>query len=83
MLKIRLKLIGKKSQPYYLIALMNSNTKRNGKVINCLGFYNPLINQIDLKFCEIKKKIKIGVQVSLIVKKILLKFLLKKEIIEI
>lgn len=42
MLKIRFKRCGRKKQPFYRIVLMNNKTKRDGKVIEELGFYNPL-----------------------------------------
>lgn len=42
MLKIRFKRCGRKKQPFYRIVLMNNKTKRDGNVIEELGFYNPL-----------------------------------------
>lgn len=41
MLKIRFKRYGRKKQPFYRIVVMNTKTKRDGKVIEELGFYNP------------------------------------------
>ena len=41
MLKIRLKRLGAKKQPSYRIIVINSTTKREGKPIQELGFYNP------------------------------------------
>ena len=58
MLRIRLKLVGKKSQPYYLIVLMNSKTKRNGKVIQHLGTYNPLNGKNYINFSDTIKRVK-------------------------
>lgn len=42
MLKLRLKRCGRKKQPFYKIVLMNSASRRDGYVIEELGFFNPL-----------------------------------------
>ena len=41
MLKIRLKRTGRKSKPFYRIVLMENLSKRDGKAIVELGYYNP------------------------------------------
>lgn len=41
MLKIRLKRLGAKKAPVYRIIVINSTTKREGKPIQELGYYNP------------------------------------------
>lgn len=41
MLKIRLKRLGAKKTPAYRIIVINSTTKREGKPIQELGYYNP------------------------------------------
>ncbi len=41
MLKIRLKRIGRKGQPYYRIVVMENKSPRDGKSIKEIGFYNP------------------------------------------
>lgn len=41
MVKIRLSRIGKKHQPTYRIVVADSRQKRDGRVIETLGFYNP------------------------------------------
>lgn len=40
--KIRLKRIGKKKQPFYRIVVADSRTSRNGKSIDEIGTYNPM-----------------------------------------
>ena len=40
--RIRLARTGKKHQPSFRIVVANSRSKRNGKIIENLGFYNPL-----------------------------------------
>ena len=41
MLKIRLKRLGAKKAPTYRVIVINSTTKREGKPIQELGYYNP------------------------------------------
>jgi small subunit ribosomal protein S16 len=51
--KIRLKRIGKRKQPFYRIVVMDTRAKRDGKAIDDLGFYQPWLKtkkvQIDLE----------------------------------
>lgn len=51
MVKIRLFRTGKKHQPQYRIVAMDSRTKRQGRVLEILGFYQPLAKstQIQIK----------------------------------
>jgi small subunit ribosomal protein S16 len=42
MLKIRLKRTGRKNQPFYKIVLMENLSKRDGKSIAELGYYDPI-----------------------------------------
>jgi small subunit ribosomal protein S16 len=42
MLKIRLKRTGRKNQPFYKIVLMENLSKRDGKSIKELGYYDPI-----------------------------------------
>lgn len=46
---IRLAKIGRKNAPAYRIVVANTKSKRNGKVLDILGHYNPSTNPIDLK----------------------------------
>jgi len=41
MLKIRLKRIGRRGQPYYRIVVMENKSPRDGRSIEEIGFYNP------------------------------------------
>nr|QES95308.1 ribosomal protein S16 [Nitzschia sp. (in: diatoms)] len=59
MLRLRLKKIGKKLQPIYQLVIADSKTKRNGKDIEKVGYYNPLkkifkINETSIKQWVIK-----------------------------
>lgn len=42
MLKIRLKRTGRKKRPFYKIVIMQNLSKRDGKSIQDIGFYDPL-----------------------------------------
>ena len=53
MIKLRLKKYGRKGQPCYRIVAMNSTTKRDGRSIEELGFYNPMTDETHLKFQRI------------------------------
>ena len=53
MLKIRLKRLGAKKAPTYRVIVINSTTKREGKPIEELGYYNP-------KTKEMKKALLLG-----------------------
>ena len=54
MLKIRLKRLGAKKAPTYRVIVINSTTKREGKPIQELGYYNPKtkVMQLDKKSAE-------------------------------
>ncbi len=41
MVKIRLKRMGKRKQPYYRIVVIDSRRSRDGKYIESVGHYNP------------------------------------------
>lgn len=40
--KIRLKRMGRKNQPFYRIVAANSESPRDGRFLETLGTYNPL-----------------------------------------
>ena len=42
--RIRLKRIGAKKNPFYRIVVADARSPRNGKVIEEIGTYNPLVN---------------------------------------
>ena len=44
--KIRLKRMGAKKAPFYRIVVADSKSPRDGKVIEELGFYNPLNGEV-------------------------------------
>jgi len=45
MLKLRLTRIGRKRQPVYRLVVMPSTSRRDGRPIASLGYYNPITKQ--------------------------------------
>ena len=62
MIKIRLKKYGRKGQISYRIVLMVSNSKRDGKAIEELGFYNPRTKETKINLERIKLRLTQGAQ---------------------
>ena len=56
MVKLRLKRYGRKQQPSYRIVAMDSRSKRDGKAIEELGFYNPITNETRIDIAKNLKK---------------------------
>ncbi len=44
MVKIRLRRMGKKRQPFYKIIVADARSPRDGKYLEALGSYNPMVN---------------------------------------
>lgn len=49
MLKIRLRRMGAKKQPFYRIVVADSRAPRDGAFVEELGYYNPLTEPVELK----------------------------------
>jgi len=49
MVKIRLKRFGKKKMPVYRIVVMDSKSRRDGRTIDEIGFYDPREGDSSLK----------------------------------
>jgi small subunit ribosomal protein S16 len=60
MLKIRLKRTGRKNQAFYKIVLMENLSKRNGKSIAELGYYDPIKKLFNLNKTLLYKAINEG-----------------------
>ncbi|MDO5307083.1 MAG: 30S ribosomal protein S16 [bacterium] len=48
MLRIRLKRLGAKKAPVYRVIVINSTTRREGKPVEELGYYNPKTKEMKL-----------------------------------
>ena len=62
MLKIRLKRLGAKKAPTYRVIVINSTTKREGKPIQELGYYNPKTKEMKLDKASAESWISKGAQ---------------------
>ena len=49
MVKIRLRRMGGKKNPYYRIVVANSTSPRDGRCIEEIGTYNPLVKPSEIK----------------------------------
>ena len=76
---LRLQPKGRKGQPHYKIIAIDSKTRRDGRPLQDLGFYNPLTKETRLKAPEIKDWLSKGAQPSDKVESILRKALLLEE----
>ena len=47
--KIRLARYGAKKRPFYRIVVANSESPRDGKFLESIGTYNPLLNPAEVK----------------------------------
>jgi small subunit ribosomal protein S16 len=73
MIKLRLKKYGRKGQPCYRIVAMDSRTKRDGRAIAELGFYNPMTDETHLKVQSIITRLRQGAQPTETVRNIFVK----------
>lgn len=47
--RIRLTRMGSKKRPFYRIAAFDSHTRRDGRALEFLGHYNPMVDPAELK----------------------------------
>lgn len=47
-LKLRLTRMGCKKRPFYRIVAMDSATRRDGRALEYVGHYNPMVNPVEL-----------------------------------
>jgi small subunit ribosomal protein S16 len=73
MIKLRLKKCGRKGQISYRLVVMVSTSKRDGRAIEELGFYNPRTKEANLHLERIKIRLSQGVQPTSTVKNLLRK----------
>ena len=50
--KLRLKRMGAKKQPFYRIVAADSRSPRDGRFIETIGTYNPLMDPAEIKINE-------------------------------
>ncbi len=47
--RLRLTRMGSKKKPFYRLVALDSETKRDGRALEYLGYYNPLQNPPEIK----------------------------------
>ena len=62
MLKLRLKRTGRKGSPSYRLVIMENTTRRDGRPIEEVGYYNPITKQSYFDIDKINKWLKYGVK---------------------
>jgi small subunit ribosomal protein S16 len=74
MLKLRLKRGGRKGQPAYRIVIMKSDSRRDGRPIENLGYYyNPLSKEFSVNSERVKIRLSQGVKPTDTVKNLLIR----------
>ena len=62
MLKLRLKRIGRKRSPSYRLVIMQNTSRRDGRPVEELGYYDPITKKYKFETEKIKIWLKRGVQ---------------------
>ena len=62
MLKLRFKRTGRKRSPFYRLVIMENTSRRDGRPIDELGYYDPLTKKYKFDADKIKKWLSNGVQ---------------------
>lgn len=78
MLKIRLKRVGRKNKPFYRIVLMENLSKRDGKSIAELGYYDPSNKTINFDKSMVSKYLNYGAYPSDTMRHLIYKMLNEK-----
>ena len=62
MLKLRLKRIGRKRAPSYRLVIMENSSRRDGKPIEEVGYYDPISKKYNFDTTKIQKWLSYGVK---------------------
>jgi small subunit ribosomal protein S16 len=71
MIKLRLKRFGKKFEASYRIVAMNNDSRRDGRPLEELGFYNPRTDEVKLNTEAVVKRLEQGAQPTKTVRRLL------------
>jgi len=73
--KIRLSRFGRKKQPFYRIVVQDSQAPRDGKFLEIVGTYNPMVepNEVTIQHDKVQRWLDLGAKPSTTVKSILAK----------
>ena len=66
MVRIRLARGGAKKKPYYRIVVADQRCKRDGRYLERIGFYNPMVkeNRVEIDAERLKQWLSVGAQPS-------------------
>ena len=62
MLKLRLKRIGRKRSPSYRLVIIENTSRRDGRPIAEVGYYDPILKKYSFDIISIKKWLQDGVK---------------------
>ena len=62
--KLKLSRQGSKKKPFYRVVAANAETRRDGRPLEFLGYYNPLVNPVEVKLDgeKVKKWLSLGAE---------------------
>ena len=63
-LKLRLTRMGSKKKPFYRIVAVDSASRRDGRALDYVGYYNPMTEPAEVKFDQdkVRTRIELGAQ---------------------
>ena len=64
MLKLRLQRNGRKKRPTYRLVVIEHSTRRDGKPVEYVGYYNPLTKESKFESQKIKQWLQYGAKPS-------------------
>jgi small subunit ribosomal protein S16 len=62
MLRLRLKRIGRKRSPSYRLVVMENTTRRDGRPVEEVGYYDPIVKKYYFDEIKIQKWLRYGVK---------------------
>ena len=73
MLKLRLKRTGRKRAPSYRLVIMENTSRRDGRPVDEVGYYDPITKDYNFNIDKIKKWLDYGVKPTKTVQNLLKK----------
>ena len=73
MLKLRLKRIGRKRSPAYRLVVMENSTRRDGRPVEEVGYYDPISKKSKFEVEKIQKWLSYGAKPTEVVSSLLKK----------
>ena len=73
MLKLRLKRVGRKRSPAYRLVVMENTSRRDGRPVEEVGYYNPISKESHFEVEKIQKWLSYGAKPTEVVASLLKK----------